>query len=98
MILLQPLLFSETRYGRTLVVASGLWALVPDLHYLVPDWSAQTGGASLTVLGDVFWFHRTLDGLVTGRGTRPNAALALGFLCVTAFLVDTLTDRWQGDA
>jgi len=72
------------RYRTTLVVLGGLWALVPDLHYVLPP---GLGGAirniKRTVFGDVFWFHATMDGLVQGEGTREGAAVALGFLLLT---------------
>lgn len=71
------------RYRTTLAVLGGLWALVPDLHYVVPGRvGGTTRGLKQTVLGDVFWFHATMDGLVQGEGTRLGAAIALGFLLI----------------
>lgn len=71
------------RYRMTLAVLGGLWALVPDLHYVLPGGSSGAiRGIKRTVLGDLFWFHATMDGLVQGEGTRVGAAVALGFLLV----------------
>lgn len=92
MLLLQPLLFPNLRYRRSLVVASGLWALVPDVFYVVPG-LADVFVAEFAAYGNVFWFHTYMDGIVMGRGTRPNAALALVFLTACAIAGDVLSPR-----
>lgn len=88
MLLLQRLLWPSAGYPRTLAVASGCWALVPDAHYVVPGVPHAFNDGLLHLAGNVFWFHTTLDGAVAGRGTRPNAALALLFLVACAVAAD----------
>lgn len=98
MLLLQPLLCPTVRFKRTLVVASGLWALVPDLHYVIPTFPDVFNGPR-AVYGNAFWFHTFLDGVVQGRGTQRNAAIALALITAAAIVGDSgLLDRrrWIG--
>lgn len=88
MLLLQPMLFPSIRSPRTLVVASGLWSLAPDIHYVVPFLDNALNHGPLAIVGNLFWFHTYLDARVQGRGTRRNAALALVFLALCAVLAD----------
>jgi hypothetical protein len=83
---LQP----SIRYRESLVVASGVWALVPDLHYVAPVLQGPLSQIKYTIFGNVFWFHAFLDALHRGEGTRTEAALALGFL-----LVSTVICEWR---
>lgn len=78
-------------HRMTAAVLGGLWALVPDLHYILPP--GYTGAARSikeSVFGDLFWFHATMDGLVQGEGTREGAAIALGFLLVVVAVSEWL--------
>jgi hypothetical protein len=79
----------RVRYRESLVVASGMWALVPDLHYVSPVLRGSLSGLKFTVFGNLFWFHAFLDSLHQGEGTRAGAALAVGFL-----LVSTAVSEW----
>jgi hypothetical protein len=74
---------SPLRFRESLVVASGMWALVPDLHYVSPVLRGPLSAIKFSMLGNLFWFHAFLDSLVQGEGTRGGAALALGFLLVS---------------
>lgn len=79
----------SVRYRESLIVASGLWALVPDLHYVVPVFNEQLSQIKASILGNLFWFHAALDSFRQGRGTRGEAALALLFLVVA-----TVVSEW----
>lgn len=93
MLVCQALLWPATRTPRVLVVASGLWALVPDLHYVLSGVDNLLIGRELRVLGNVFWFHAVMDGLHQGRGTRSGAAVALGYLLACAIVADLIDGR-----
>jgi len=81
-------------YRLTLAVGGGLWALVPDLHYVLPPaYAARAAGLDQTALGDLFWFHATLDGIVIGRGTRLGAAVGLCLLLSVASAVEWRNGR-----
>lgn len=78
------------RYRESLVVLSGVWALVPDLHYVSPVFRGPLSAIKHTALGNLFWFHAALDAARQGEGTRQGAALALGFLLVSTALSEWL--------
>lgn len=78
----------EFRYRQSLVIASGLWALLPDIHYVLPVYKASLSELKFTVVGDLFWFHRALDALHPGRGTREMAAVMVMLLLFTTAVVE----------
>lgn len=86
MLLLLAAFRPRCQYQQILVVASGVWALVPDLHYLFPTTDVFFTRIKFSIFGDLFWLHRTLDGLHQGRGTRGGAFVAILFLAVTAVI------------
>lgn len=75
-------------YRRSLVIVSGCWALLPDLHYVSPVYRDALSQLKFTVFGDLFWFHRFLDAAEPGRGSRTTAAVAVVLLLVITLLVD----------
>lgn len=83
----------EFQYRQSLVVPSGLWALLPDLHHIVPVYKVSLSQLKFTIVDDPFRFHRTLDGLHSGRGTRELAAVPVVFL-----LFSTVTVEWVENA
>lgn len=93
MLLLQALLRPQTRAPRVLVVASGLWALVPDLHYVLPTVDVLLIDRDWQAFANVFWAHAAMDGLHQGRGTRGGAALALAYLALCAVVADVVDGR-----
>lgn len=81
-----------------LVFASGGWAMLPDgwyfLGYLGSDWLAAVGLAfHRSVFANVFWFHRTLDGLESGnrRLEMASAVIMLG----TSVAMFTVFNGWD---
>lgn len=87
----------RTRYRSSIIVASGVWALVPDLHYVIPGTNDPLQGLKFSVLGDLFWFHQTLDGVHVGRGTRSGAVFAVLFLAAAAVTADLVAERSRHD-
>lgn len=81
--------YPRLSYQRTVIILGGAWALVPDLHYISPAFNGSLRDLKFTILGDVFWFHRVLDGLTPGRGSRQTAAVMVLFL-----LFVTLVTEW----
>lgn len=79
-------------YRGTLAVGGGIWALVPDVHYISPVYTAELESIKHSYVGDLFWFHRSLDSLVRGRGSRVVAGLAIATLLVVVLFVE-----WQAN-
>lgn len=68
--MLVVLTFVHLEYRREflLMFASGLWALVPDLGWLLlrvgtPEAAALWKAVFNSFLGNLFWFHPVLDGM-----------------------------------
>jgi len=84
-----------TQYRASLATGGGLWALVPDAHYLFPSpYADPFVGIKHLIVGDLFWFHATLDGMVQGRGTRTGAAISLLLLFSVAVSTEWKTAPW----
>lgn len=74
MLLLLLLLDLEERYDFVLMFASGFWALVPDLGWVLLR--VDMGGVAIlwktlfnSAIGNVFWFHPFLD------ASEPDSAV-----------------------
>ena len=83
-------LLPPSRYARTSVLFGGLWAMVPDVHWVTPVFATELYGFHSSVFANVFWFHETLD-VIDPTDSREVAALALG-LFVFAVVVG---DHWS---
>lgn len=78
----------QIKYQRTLTIVGGMWALVPDLHYVSPIYADVLVGIKASFIGNLFWFHRLLDELSQGRGTRGEAFLMVIFLLLATLLTE----------
>lgn len=93
------ILAPHTRFKGTLVVASGLWAMVPDAYLASPNYLDRLEVVHDTALANLFWFHRALDiadpADTVGFAARL-VALWLGVTLVVelgGFVVAVLTKR-----
>lgn len=81
-------LVPTVRFPRTLVLVGGVWAMVPDVHWISPVEQARLHafhGTSVWV--DAFWFHRTLDRL-DPTDSKQVAAVILAFFVVATALCE----------
>lgn len=73
-------------YPRTVILAGGGWAMVPDFHWVSPV--ANRGLHRIhetSPMTDLFWFHRTLDRL------DPTDSKSIAALFIAIFIVATVT-------
>jgi hypothetical protein len=69
-----------------LTFLSGFWGMGPDVHWVFREFGVDALADPLqafhrTAFADLFWFHRLIDSLETGR-ENLEAAVALGLLLV----------------
>lgn len=79
-------------YPRTTPIVGGGWAMLPDAHNVSPVFAADLRHLHYhSPWMDLFWLHRTLDGL--------DAANSQGFaaLAVAAFIATTLVAERRDD-
>lgn len=87
--ILIEMLVPSLRYKRTAIVAGGLFALVPDLHYVTPVYHDAFFAFHESRIADIFWFHWTMDKrLEPGRGSQRVAGIALLFFLVTIVVTE----------
>lgn len=80
-------------YPRTLAALGGGWATLPDAHNVSPVFAAQLRQLHYTSPWmDLFWFHRTLDGIEAANSNAFAAAMLAAFILVT-MLAEHLDDR-----
>lgn len=72
-------------YRRTIIVLGGIWALVPDLHWVLPVYAqAYQGTVHHSVLANVFWLHGVMDAI------DPNNSRLIGLFSVLSLLLVTV--------
>jgi hypothetical protein len=74
-------------YPRTLVVCGGLWAMVPDAHWVLPVFEDTTKAFHRSAWADFFWLHRTLDRVDVGD-SKAVAAVLVGALLIATMLAE----------
>ena len=91
--LLVTFLVPAVRYPRTLLLAGGGWAMLPDLHWVSPVFTQQLRTVHQTSpWTDLFWFHRTLD-RVDPNNSRALAAGFLAFFILTTAIAERRSYR-----
>ena len=89
------LLFVDWPHRREFLFtfASGVWALVPDGHWMLTEFGIDGPAAvwkalHTTALANLFWFHRFLDTHETGRrNLEMGVSLLLLFVAVGLYYV-----------
>jgi hypothetical protein len=94
--LLVAILLPGVRYPRTVVLAGGGWAMLPDLHWVSPVARQHLHRIhQSSPLTDLFWLHRSMDWVDPGDSKAVAAALVAVLLLVTAF-AEWWTSRGSG--
>jgi hypothetical protein len=70
-------------YPRTVVLAGGGWAMVPDFHQVSPVARETLFAFHNSPWADLFLFHRTLDTLDATDSNTVAAVLLAGFILTT---------------
>jgi len=74
----------DVSYPRTIVLAGGGWAMIPDFHQVSPvAREALFEFHQSSPWADLFWFHRTLDTLDATDSNAVAAALLSVFILTT---------------
>lgn len=81
------------RFDRTLIVLSGVWAMVPDAYRVIPLVSDQLQVFRGRPLNDLFWFHGTLD-VADPADTWSVVVLAVAVLLVASVAADLWAAAW----
>lgn len=68
----------------TVLVAGGVWAMVPDVHHVLPVGSELVRSFHMTAWSNVFWAHLYFDGIDSGDSRPLAAGLVIGLLIVLA--------------
>lgn len=83
--LVVTILLPRSWFPRTIVVAGGLWALLPDLYWVSPVATGRLKEIHQTaVWTDLFWLHRTLDQVDPSDSKLVVVVMAMFFLVATA--------------
>lgn len=80
-------LLPNLKYSRTVIMASGLWAMLPDFHQVAPIFETQFRAVHDSVMANVFWFHQLFD-LADRHESRRLAAVMLGVLILVTLLAE----------
>ena len=80
-------LLPDRKYPRTLIIASGTWAMIPDFHQVAPIFGPQFRAAHQSAIANIFWFHQLFD-LADRTDSRRLAAVMLGVLFLVTLLAE----------
>lgn len=76
----------------TVVFAGGLWALLPDAHWLFPGRGGAMQSLHRSQVADVFWFHHAVDA-ADPSNSRPMAGVIV-LLAFVGLVAVELSSRW----
>lgn len=77
----------------TVFVAGGLWAVLPDAHWVLPVGVEPVWRLHHSPVANLFWAHRWIDG-IDPSNSRRFAALTIAVMCVVVFVGD-LSQRYR---
>lgn len=83
LLLLVTGLHRRTAQDGVVAIASGLWAMLPDVGVVLP----VVGRTDGTPLANVFWFHYFLDEHHLTDSTAGSAAFVVAMVVAAAWLV-----------
>jgi hypothetical protein len=72
------------RYPRLVSLAGGVWAMLPDAHWVSPAFAPELKALHGSPLVDLFFLHHTLDALDAGDSKVVAAAMLALLLVATA--------------
>lgn len=71
-------------YPRLVALAGGVWAMLPDAHWVSPVAAVELKAIHGSALVDLFFLHHTLDTLDAGDSKQVAAAMLALLLVATA--------------
>lgn len=89
-VLLVVILAPHLLRSPTVVVAGGVWGMLPDTHWVLPVGAELVRSFHMTVWANLFWFHHFLDRADPTDSPKVAAAtviLLLVVLSVSEWLV-----------
>jgi hypothetical protein len=86
-VLVVTYLVPGVRYPRLVSLAGGVWAMLPDVHWVSPVFASGLKAIHGSPLVDVFFLHHTLDAL-DGGDSKLVAAAFVGLLVVATALAE----------
>ncbi len=82
------------RHGLAIGTGGGLWAMLPDLHHVVPVYSGPIRAFHQSMWTDLFGFHYTLDLDPVRAYNTDRLVLAAVLVFLGAAVTFTLASEW----
>ena len=82
--LLLALVAPRLLHSPTVLVGGGVWAMVPDVHHVLPVGSGLVRSFHMTPWANVFWFHHYLDRVDAAHSRELAGALVVLLVAVLA--------------
>ena len=88
--LLLALIAPHLLRSPTVLVAGGVWGMLPDIHWVLPRGSELVRSFHTTPYANLFWFHHYLD-RVDPTNAETFAAAAVGALLAVLLICEVFT-------
>jgi len=82
----------RTRYGFTVVIVSGIWAMAPDFWRVSPLGETLIRDVGHSTVGNVFWFHPLLDAVDPTDAHVVGAGMLGVYLLVSLIHAERIRD------
>ena len=87
--LLLALIAPRLLRSPTVLVAGGVWGMIPDIHWVLPRGSELVRSFHTTPYANLFWFHHFLDASETGQeNLEAGASLLLLLVAVGIYYLE----------